>query len=219
MTDNQIHSNRFTKAKATQWVDATVELVLVAVSLLYVFTSAPWALFSWIGLSMVYFGVGLVVVWGGELEPASSDRQVRFLTRWTWVLPILSSLAGANSAIIALVARGAAGTDNILLAFTACLGVVLSWTLLHVGFAHVYLALSASEGGKGIEFPGDRKAAVIDFLYFAFTIGTAFATSDARITSLSIRRVALIHSILSFFYNALVVAVALQVLQQLVIAN
>lgn len=54
-----------------------------------------------------------------------------------------------------------------------------------------------------------------DLLFFAFGIGTSFSSSGATVLSRQFRAVVLIHMVVSFFYNALVVAVAIQILQKL----
>ncbi|NLG54322.1 MAG: DUF1345 domain-containing protein, partial [Rhodococcus sp.] len=70
-------------------------------------------------------------------------------------------------------------------------------------------------GKTGLKFPDNTWPTRLDYLYFAFTIGTTFATSDVEVREVGVRRIVLLHSIISFFYNALVVAVAFQVLQGL----
>jgi uncharacterized membrane protein len=98
----------------------------------------------------------------------------------------------------------------------ASLGVALSWMLLQVGFANTYRYISLTDDSPAIRFPGPSAPSPMDFLYFSFTIGASFATSDAQISLPQVRRVATVHSVVGFFYNALVVAVAFQVLQQVV---
>jgi uncharacterized membrane protein len=51
-----------------------------------------------------------------------------------------------------------------------------------------------------------------DFLYFSFTLGTSFAASDVTVTSQAMRWHVMVHSILSFFYNTVVLAVAFGIL-------
>ena len=53
----------------------------------------------------------------------------------------------------------------------------------------------------------------LNYLYLSFTIGVSFSTSDVTVVNHKGRRVMLLHSILSFFYNAIIVAMALQVIQ------
>lgn len=96
----------------------------------------------------------------------------------------------------------------------ASAGIALSWTVLHAGFAEIYQVLDSStkEGEKGISFP-DGTNSMLNYVYFSFTVAVSFATSDPTVVSVPVRRVVLIQSILSFFYNAIVVAVAIQVIQ------
>ena len=104
-----------------------------------------------------------------------------------------------------------------MLAVAACLGVVLSWSLLSVGFAQIYLAVDASEPESSrIDFPGQSNRSMLAYLYFAFTVSASFATSDSDVRSIRVRRLVMLHSILCFFYNALVLAVSFQVLQQVI---
>ncbi|WP_226338345.1 DUF1345 domain-containing protein [Arthrobacter sp. UM1] len=51
-----------------------------------------------------------------------------------------------------------------------------------------------------------------DFLYFAMTLGSSFATSDVTVTTTRMRWHGLVHSALSFFYNAVVLAVGFRIL-------
>lgn len=195
-----------------------VETLLIASSVIYVLTSDLWALITWVTLTIAYLAVGLAVVWSGQREVLGDRAEVRALARWAWILPLISSGAGVNSAVLALIAAGADDPqqEQILMATAASIGIVLSWTLLHVGFSHIYRALDAATDEPGIVFPGRPVPSLLNYLYFAFTVGTAFATSDAQVTTVRIRRIVMLHSIVSFFYNALVVAVAFQVLQRLV---
>ncbi|MEV7693015.1 DUF1345 domain-containing protein [Microbacterium sp. NPDC089189] len=206
------------RQRIARWVSTAVEIVLVVASIVYIASSELWALLAWVGLTVVYLAVGLAVSWGGRRENLGDRTEILFIARWAWVLPLISSGAGVNSAILALIAGGAKEPEQeqILLAVAASVGVVLSWTMLQVGFAHIYRALDASADRAGIRFPGDPEPSLLNYLYFAFTVGTAFATSDAQVTTIRIRRVVMLHSVISFFYNALVVAVAFQVLQRMI---
>ncbi|GMA21198.1 DUF1345 domain-containing protein [Arsenicicoccus piscis] len=60
--------------------------------------------------------------------------------------------------------------------------------------------------------PGHQHPRPVDFVYLAFTLGSSFATSDVEITSRRMRFRVLLHSVLSFFYNAAVVALAISVI-------
>ncbi|HET6420974.1 MAG TPA: DUF1345 domain-containing protein [Geobacteraceae bacterium] len=98
--------------------------------------------------------------------------------------------------------------------------VVLSWVLLHTAFGQQYARIYYDEsdeqgrpfpGGKrgGFSFPGTDSPDYLDSLYVAFTIGLTYATSDVNITSNNLRRLVLIHSVISFFFYSTVLGVVL----------
>ncbi|WP_136034701.1 DUF1345 domain-containing protein [Microbacterium sp. PF5] len=192
------------------------ETAIILASLAYVITGQLAALIAWEAVALIYLTIGGVLVWRMPARQSRADRRAAGENRrWAWVVPLLSSVTGAYSAVLALIARNEAQVVAEVSSFAvaAIVGVVLSWLLLQVGFANIYryTALEAQE--QQMAFPGTMSPAPIDFLYFAFTIGTTFATSDVNVLSSRVRRVVLVHGVVAFFYNALVIAIAIQVLQ------
>ena len=130
-----------------------------------------------------------------------------------YALVVLTSVASLLSAT-ALVRKaklvpGARGDALVLL----CLATVaLSWALTHTAFtlryAHLYYR-EDDEGVGGIELPGGQRPAYLDFAYLAFTVGMCFQVSDVTVASPQIRRVLLLHALLSFVYNTAVLAFVL----------
>ncbi|HJQ04352.1 MAG TPA: DUF1345 domain-containing protein [Nocardioides sp.] len=201
------------------WAESVAEAVIVVSSLVYVIGGQLWSLVTWESLAVAYLAVGLFFAWPATHDDSGDVRAMQELRRWAWVLPVVSSVAGAYSAVLALVARShlQQNVESGVLAVAACLGVVLSWSLLSVGFAQIYLAVDASEPESSrIDFPGQSNRSMLAYLYFAFTVSASFATSDSDVRSIRVRRLVMLHSILCFFYNALVLAVSFQVLQQVI---
>ena len=91
-------------------------------------------------------------------------------------------------------------------------GVVSAWALTHTAYslryAHLYYR-DDDDGEGGLEFPGKIDPDGFDFAYFSFTLGMCFQVSDVCITSRPIRRAVLSHALLSFLYNTVVLALAL----------
>jgi uncharacterized membrane protein len=102
-------------------------------------------------------------------------------------------------------------TRGASLAFMAALGVVSAWGVLHTSYAlhYAYLYYRSEESAGGLAFPGDESPTQRDFAYFAFTIGTSFAVSDVDVTDSLMRQAVLGHQILSFFYNASILALVI----------
>jgi uncharacterized membrane protein len=60
----------------------------------------------------------------------------------------------------------------------------------------------------GLDFPGTDMPGIYDFLYFSFVIGMTAQTSDVAITSTEMRRINLLHAVISYFFNTVLIAVA-----------
>lgn len=61
----------------------------------------------------------------------------------------------------------------------------------------------------GLEFPDDDESDYLDFAYFAFVIGMTSQVSDVAVSSKETRRLTLAHGLLSFFLNAIIVALTI----------
>lgn len=101
--------------------------------------------------------------------------------------------------------------------------VLLGWFTVHtmaaLHYAYEYYESPSAnpEGGKsgqlvgGLEFPEGDNPDGVAFLYFAYVIGTAFAVSDIRVTSNKMRKLVVMHSTFSYFFNTLIVAATVNV--------
>lgn len=104
--------------------------------------------------------------------------------------------------------------------------IICSWLLVHTMFtlhyAHRYyraglLNKSAdSDEAGGLDFPGEEPPDYLDFAYFSFVVGMTSQVSDVQITSPSMRRLALIHGVLSFAFNTVILALSVNIIAGLV---
>ena len=107
------------------------------------------------------------------------------------------------------------GTAFFLLLGLCLSAVVSAWGLTHTAYALRYAHLyyrDDDDGEGGLEFPGKIDPDGFDFAYFAFTLGMCFQVSDVCITSRTIRRTVLSHTLLSFLYNTVVLGLALNLM-------
>ncbi|MBP6769652.1 MAG: DUF1345 domain-containing protein [Reyranella sp.] len=92
--------------------------------------------------------------------------------------------------------------------------VALSWTFTHLVFtlhyANIYYRPD-DDGPGGLEFPGDRPPDYRDFLYYSFVIGCASQTGDVGTVSPAMRRITLVHGIVSFVFNTAILALTINV--------
>lgn len=103
----------------------------------------------------------------------------------------------------------------------AVASVPLGWLTLHTiaafHYSHLFYAPDDTEvrgedaGAGGLDFPGTREPGAWDFLYFSFVVGMTAQVSDVTVHAGGIRRLVLAHSIVSFFYNTVLLALAVNV--------
>ncbi len=102
----------------------------------------------------------------------------------------------------------------------AVVAIVLSWLLIHVRFAFHYAhrdleTRPASKGRTALDFPSTPKPDYLDYLYFSFVVGMTSQVSDVTVHTRTMRRLVLWHSLLSFGFNLLILALAVNTLAAL----
>jgi uncharacterized membrane protein len=100
---------------------------------------------------------------------------------------------------------------KILIILTLVVAWTFSNTVYALHYAHVAY-IHPTAGCHGLEFPATKEPMYWDFVYFAFTLGMTFQTSDVTITSERIRRLVTIHCLAAFFFNIGVLAFTINVL-------
>ncbi len=135
-------------------------------------------------------------------------------------------VAGSLFSVIGLVAvqkalKNAGGDASVLPLATIVATIVLSWFLLHIVFslhyAHGYYGPAADEDDEdglvgGLDFPSEKKPDYWDFMYFSFVVGMTCQVSDVEISGRQLRRLALFHGIVSFFFNTIILALTINIL-------
>jgi uncharacterized membrane protein len=132
------------------------------------------------------------------------------------LIPIVSLFA-IGAAVVALFnALNPSGSPDLLKVSLAFVSVISGWFTIHTMFAmhyaHLYWQYRAGKQGleprRGLDFPETEDPGSYEFLYFSFVIGMTAQTSDVAITTTDMRRVNLAHSVVSFFFNTVLVAAA-----------
>jgi uncharacterized membrane protein len=111
-------------------------------------------------------------------------------------------------------------TAHLLLALGT---VIFSWSVVHTVFglryAHAFYGDSDDAGANqpagGLIFPGEHPPDYFDFAYFSFVVGMTCQVSDVQITSRKMRRLTLVHSVLSFGFNTVILALLINTVSSL----
>lgn len=138
----------------------------------------------------------------------------------TFLLLALLAVAASFVAIFAELANTKSHVNREAAAIVlAAVTVVLSWSLTHVMFALHYAHLYYRDGhakGGGILMPEKDQPDYSDFMYFSFVIGCASQTADISSSTRAMRRVMTVHGIVSFFFNAAILALTINIAAGLV---
>lgn len=134
---------------------------------------------------------------------------------------LLVVVAAASVSLVALgfmLQKGAAD-DRLatgMRILIAGIAVLASWTLTHTMFALHYAHLyygddpvrKGAQDRRGLKFPNEPLPDFWDFLYYAFVVGMTCQVSDVQVDSRHMRRLTLSHGVLAFFFNAVILALA-----------
>ncbi len=136
-----------------------------------------------------------------------------------FIIVLVSTFVSLLAVILMLVTKSESSAIKALHLFVALAAMIFSWILVHtiftVRYAHIYYDDDEAQSGThagGLNFPGEKKPDFLDFAYFAFVLGMAFQVSDVEVTSKRLRRLVLLHGLLSFGFNTAIVALTINII-------
>ena len=194
--------------------------LVVFLSISKTIPAAAQATLTW----SAFAAVALLLAWGVIIvgHPAEVRRTARLQDGGRTLIFTLAITASCGSliAVWALIglAHGQTGSVYFFYMTLAPVAVTLSWLLVHTVFtlryAHIYYGSGEIHGTHhgGLEFPGDRLPDYLDFAYYAFVVGMTAQVSDVQVTSRRLRRLTLIHGIISFAFNTVILALTINVI-------
>lgn len=171
-----------------------------------------WNVGAWAFLGMI------AQMWSGRKADARVDSRPEDEGQEVLlVLTIVAALAALGAVVWELGPVKNMGplprTEHLLLVAAT---IVSAWTFIHVMFALHYAGAyyGPSDGGGicgGLKFPGGGEPDWSEFAYQAFVIGCAFATADVNVTTTEMRHIVIAHSAVAFFFNAVIVALTINI--------
>jgi uncharacterized membrane protein len=150
---------------------------------------------------------------------------------WVIVAVTFGAVVVAVGSLFILINKG--GRPDPLELLLSLTSVALGWFSIHtmaaLHYAHLYwrpgdrqreMAADSGEQDRpgnpddehgGLDFPGNDEPGGYDFLYYSLVIGMTAQTSDVNVTKTAMRKLTLIHAVVSFFFNTVLVAAAVNV--------
>jgi uncharacterized membrane protein len=201
---------RFVRLHAKLVIGALVGLIVVAMAPFTLWTTrmlAGWDIGVALYLALIQITMARCDIDRIRLRAAEQDESAFAIL----LLTMLATFASLVAIVFALGGSKQAPHENaaVLILLTIAT-IVLSWFFVHTIFAlhyaHEYYGERRDGAIGGLNFPDDQKPDYWDFFYFSLVIGMTSQVSDVAITSKTIRRVATMHGVLSFFFNVTVLA-------------
>jgi uncharacterized membrane protein len=135
------------------------------------------------------------------------------------ILIVLLTLGAITLSLGAIFTLVNAPQPRALLLGLTIASVPLGWLTLHTvaafRYAHLYYAKEADGGERGdaggLAFPQTQEPTTWDFLYFSFVVGMTAQVSDVQVLSTPMRRLTLAHGVAAFFFNTVLLALAVNV--------
>jgi uncharacterized membrane protein len=135
---------------------------------------------------------------------------------WAIFAVTLGTVATAVASLFIVINSGS--RHDALTVVLSLASVALGWLTIHtmaaLHYAHYYwqpAETSPLSNHGGLVFPGTEEPQGFDFLYFAFVIGMTAQTSDVAIVTSAMRRINLLHALVSYLFNTVLVAAAVNV--------
>jgi len=179
------------------------------------------AIAGWNTVALVILALDWATILTTPQRKIRELAQQQDLSRFLVFLFVVVTSSAALFAVGFLVSvkKSETGGHFIIHLLLTLLTVICSWTLVHTVFglryAHVFYGDSDDPGVQkhagGLIFPGDRPPDYFDFAYFSFVVGMTCQVSDVQITSRRMRRLTLVHSILSFGFNTIILALVINI--------
>ncbi|MGH7660365.1 MAG: DUF1345 domain-containing protein [Vulcanimicrobiaceae bacterium] len=211
------------------WVNRGIVFgVAIAAAVLFAFTAPPW-LRGTVRLVAGYDIAAAFILLGYFFFAFSNDEQ-RTRARAALddpgrnivLLVVIISVAAGLTGAIAILGKGS-GTENAsehaAAIAVAILGAALGWLVTHATYAfryaHLYYRVDDGTPCNGLSFPSTPVPDDFDFLYFSFVIGMTFQVSDVQVNDPAIRRLVLMHGMVSFVYNTAILALGINLVSNL----
>jgi len=146
-----------------------------------------------------------------ELSTAEDETR-----RTAGLIVLVSTLVSVLAVVYTLsVAEDHEGWAQLGFVVAALVTIVGSWTTLNTLFTLRYADIHYRSTDGGVEFgdPDDHEQPDYrDFAYLAFTVGMCYQVSDQLTRSRHLRRVVLVHSVVSYAFGVVIIAASINVL-------
>lgn len=198
--------------------------LLIYIGLHYL-TQWHWATclqLSWNSAIWLYLFFILRVMW--QLKASHILERAKQQDEGKWIILIVALIAIMVCFIAIIEQLSHVSKDQALqksMIIILTIGTIFStWLLLHtlfaIHYAHDYYLAKSRNEDAGLDFPKTEQPDYLDFIYFSYIIGTSAQTADVSITNSHVRHLNIVHCVLAFVFNTVILAIAINVAASLI---
>jgi uncharacterized membrane protein len=182
------------------------------------------ALLAWCAGLAVYLGLAWWLCLAFDAKRTRERSQAQDEPSVVLVLVLLLANAACVVAITLLIqkSRDLFGIEQVLHIGLSAAALAASWFFIQMIFAFHYAHRYYFEekqterqnkpDGPGLKFPGSQPPDYFDFLYYAHVVGMTSQVADVQVMSREMRHITLIHGVLAFGFNVLILALSINVI-------
>jgi uncharacterized membrane protein len=153
-------------------------------------------------------------------DAAGTERVAReeSVSRVTDNAIITACMASIAAVVVALIqsSEQSGEATSVALVILGVLGTIVAWALVNTVYALKYARMYfLDHPDDGFDFKQETHPAYSDFAYFAFTVGMSYAGPEIEPINSEIRRKALLHALLSYFFGTVLIAVSINLVTNL----
>lgn len=180
---------------------------------------------GWVGFAATDLVLILLGMWQADTDDIRRVAASEDLPRTQGFVLVVGAALASLGAVVGLMGslKGLSKDLRVLHVVLSVAAVMLAWALVQLVFtlryAHTYYNADEATGHDtgGLVFPDDQGNAnapsltpnYVDFAYFAFVIGMTAQTADIGIANRELRRTALLHGLIAFIFNTVIVALTI----------
>lgn len=194
----------------TRWIElATLGFVCALAAVLHIFFPPLEVMLLSFSLGSLLYMALVLFVFIPLDHTALSKRVTQFDHGHLTVMGLgWAAIIGVFIAICGFMGLDGQTNFEITISISA---ITIAWVLLHfIGAIHYTHTQYGGDGPDKCDliFPGETPGLFADMLYFSFTVGMTFATSDVEVTTSQMRFLVLTHAVASFLFNLFIFAIA-----------
>jgi uncharacterized membrane protein len=192
----------------------------VVVGIIAAVTAAPslGPLVGWCTAGVIALAWVWRICW--RQDPAGTERVAReeSVSHVTDNAIITACIASIAAVVVALIQSSNQNGDatSIALVILGVLGTIVAWALVNTVYALKYARMYFLDHPEdGFDIKQERQPTYSDFAYFAFTVGMSYAGPEIEPIDSEVRRKALLHALLSYFFGTILIAVSINLVTNL----